>query len=278
MVESMKIAVDSEFIAGYLTESHQGAFLCPAYDKHIGTSLLDSGECKGNEIEWLRRTLRPEDEVLVVGAHIGTVAIPVAKFSKRVVAIEANPETYRYLKCNLILNDIENIELMSFAATSEFTSLKFIAEKTNSGASKVFPKIPHPHYFKEPHNVLEVEGAPLDAIFPERAFSVIFMDIEGSEYSAFLGMKSLLAKAEVLFVEFIPYSLEFIAQASPEEFARALEPFFDYLFVPKLGGFVERLNFSSVLRYLYDLKISEDQIVFSKSLDSLNKIFVKSVD
>jgi FkbM family methyltransferase len=269
----MKIAACSEFIAGYLTESPQGMFLCPAYDKHIGASLLASGECKGNEIEWLRRTLRPEDEVLIVGAHIGTVAIPVSKFAKRVVAIEANPETFRYLRCNLILNGIENIELKSFAAASEFISLKFIAEKTNSGASKVFPKIPHPHYFVEPHKILEVEGAPLDEIFPEQVFRVIFMDIEGSEYSAFLGMKSLLASAEILFVEFIPYSLEFIAEASPEEFAGALEPFFNYLFVPKLGGFVEKLNFSSVLRYMYDSKISEDQIVFSKNLDCLTKMF-----
>jgi hypothetical protein len=85
----------SEYVTGYLTESTQGSFLCPAYDESIGAALLASGECKIDEIEWLSRVVTPEDEVLIVGAHIGTVAIPVSRFSKLVVAVEANPRTFR---------------------------------------------------------------------------------------------------------------------------------------------------------------------------------------
>ena len=85
---------NSNFIAGYLTKSPQGVFLCPAYDEDIGEGLLADGQCKAEEVEWLRRAVNSDDEVLIVGAHIGTVAIPLAKFCKRVVAIEANPRTY----------------------------------------------------------------------------------------------------------------------------------------------------------------------------------------
>jgi FkbM family methyltransferase len=171
------------------------------------------------------------------------------------------------------LNDAKNIELIPVAAANEFVKLKFIAGQLNSGGSKIFPKIEHPHYFEAPHEILEVDGAPLDEILADREFKIIFMDIEGSEFSALCGMRSLLAKAELLFVEFIPHHLEFVAQISPEEFAKVVEGFFDYLFIPKLGGFVESGDFSLVLRRLYDLNISEDQIVFSKNKQHLAKIF-----
>jgi FkbM family methyltransferase len=201
------------------------------------------------------------------------VAIPVSKFSKLVVAVEANPRTFRYLRCNVILNIAENIELIPLAASSDFSKVKFIAGEINSGGSKIFPKIAHPHYFEAPHEILDVDGGPLDKILQDRVFKVIFMDIEGSEFSALCGMRLLLARTELLFVEFIPAHLEFVAQVSPEEFAELLQDFFDYLFVPKLGGFVEKQNFPLVLRRLYDLNISEDQIVFSKNKDYLVKIF-----
>ena len=99
------------------------------------------------------------------------------------------------------------------------------------------------------------------------------MDIEGSEFAALSGMRLLLARAELLFVEFIPHHLEFVAQVSPEEFAGLLDGVFNYLFIPKFGGVVESKDFSLVLRRLYDLKISEDQIIFSKSRATLIKIF-----
>ena len=37
-----------------------------------------------------------ESEVLFVGAHIGSLAIPVAKKVRKVVAVEANPATFAF--------------------------------------------------------------------------------------------------------------------------------------------------------------------------------------
>jgi tRNA G37 N-methylase Trm5 len=43
-------------------------------------------------------------DVLIVGAHIGTLAIPISRLAKHVDAIEANPETFKFLSLNVAMN------------------------------------------------------------------------------------------------------------------------------------------------------------------------------
>ena len=115
--------MEKDFLLGYLTKSKHGDFLCPVYDQVITKGLLQEGESKSDEIEWLRRIVDCCDRVLIVGAHIGTVAIPVARFCRELTAIEANPHTYRFLECNVLLNRLRNVELLSLAASQEYGEL-----------------------------------------------------------------------------------------------------------------------------------------------------------
>lgn len=266
----MKISQESDFLLGYLVGSKEGDFLCPVYDNCITKGLLDDGECKADEIELLRRMVDAGDRVLIVGAHIGTVAIPVSRFCRELVAIEANPRTYRFLERNVILNEIGNIRTLSLAAAEGFGEIDFIANEENSGGSKIAPKVPHPHYYSETHDFIRVPCAPLDQVVGEGFFRVLFMDIEGSEYSAFLGMPNLLRSAEILFVEFIPHHLQFVAQVSPEEFLRPLQANFNFLYVPGLKTVFKKEEFSDLLRHLYDANFAQDQIVFVKNLEALS--------
>jgi hypothetical protein len=71
-----------------------------------------------------------------------------------------------------------------------------------------------------------METVPLDSIFPDSSFRTIFIDIEGSEISALKGMNNLLEKSEILFIEYIPYHLEYVAAASPEEFSAEIREVF----------------------------------------------------
>jgi FkbM family methyltransferase len=266
----VSISEKSEFLLGYLVGSRHGDFLCPAYDNCITKGLLDDGDCKTDEIELLKQVVGAGDRVLIVGAHIGTVAIPVAKFCLELVAIEANPRTYKFLERNVMINKSENIRTLSLAAAQGYGEVDFIANQENSGGSKIAPKIPHPHYFSETHDFLRVHCAPLDQVLGDVFFRILFMDIEGSEYPAFLGMPNLLRNAEVLFVEFIPHHLQFVAQVSPEEFLGPLEACFNFLYIPGLKTVVKKEDFSAVLRRLYDLNFAQDQIVFSKNLDTFS--------
>lgn len=69
--------------------------------------------CLGNSYERLRtaRSVRPREVVVDMFAGIGQFSIPCAVISKpsKVYAIEINEEAYRYLKTNIMLNNVEGI-------------------------------------------------------------------------------------------------------------------------------------------------------------------------
>lgn len=73
----------------------------------------------GKEDErFLRSCLRPGDLVVDVGANIGFISLAAAALvgrSGKVISIEANPRTFRYLKSNVRLNRFPNLVLLNCA-------------------------------------------------------------------------------------------------------------------------------------------------------------------
>ncbi len=60
--------------------------------------------------------INPTSTVLVVGTHVGALVVPLARKAKHLIGIEANPETYRLLCMNLMLNGLHNVKMQNFAA------------------------------------------------------------------------------------------------------------------------------------------------------------------
>ena len=50
-----------------------------------------------------------------VGSHIGTVALPLSRYIKKVTAIEPFPPTYKHFLEHIKLNDIKNIDSFNIA-------------------------------------------------------------------------------------------------------------------------------------------------------------------
>jgi FkbM family methyltransferase len=200
-----------------------------------------------------------------VGAHVGAVAVSMAKQIASVTAFEANPDTFKLLSCNKILNGLDNLEIHNLAASDKTERLRFVLNRHNSGGSKRYPIQPHPAYFHDNPKVVEVDAVALDQFLPNKTYSLVFMDIEGSEYFALKGMSTLLSRTKTLFVEFIPHHLQNVAAISPEEFGATLEPYFEYLYVPGLNSYVDRRNFGVLLRRMYDINLAQEQIVFTNS-------------
>ena len=257
---------------GYITQSAQGIFAFPAYDKAIGQALLDTGAWATEEIQMISKLISPGDEVLIVGGHLGTVAVPISRSVKRVAVVEANPEIFKFLQANMVLNAVQNVDLVWTAAGNEVKTVKFLAGTENSGGSKIFPANPHPHYLTNLLKICEVQTSRLDDQFRGRVFQIIFMDIEGSEYFALQGMPSLLSSANVLFVEFIPHHLRYVAGVSPQAFAGLLSEYFNYLYIPSMKSYVDKHSFEGLLSRLYELNSSHDQIVFAKQLEDIQKL------
>ena len=265
----------SEYIYGYITKSEQGIFACMSHDNTIGQSLLKNGVSGAGDLSLIHKIARSDKDILFIGAHIGTLAIPSCQLFKHVTAIEANPETYRFLQVNVNLNELENISIYQAAAHEDKRTIRFIAGEGNSGGSKIYPQNPHPHYLEAKHNLVELETVRLDELLQDKEFEVIVMDIEGSEIFALRGMPNLLKKSKILFIEWITFHLEYVASVSPEAFASELAPYYNYVYIPGKNTIYDNSQFSSLLRVMYDQKYHQDLIVFTKELTDAESLIVK---
>lgn len=233
-------------------------------DRFVSRSLL-RGSYGLAEIERARSFLDGGSRVLVVGAHIGAIAIPLSKHCRQLVAIEPNPDTYASLEINVALNQCSNMTVHNVAANDRREALQFVMNTHNSGGSKRMPRLRHPAYFYDDPRVIEVAGVPLDDFLDPPDFDLVFMDIEGSEYFAFLGMQRILAKAATLIVEFLPHHLTRVAGVSVDEFLRPLLPHFDLLTVPSIGVDCNKETFLPTLNALFAGGRGDAGIIFRKT-------------
>src|SRR5690348_3644671 len=216
-------------VAGALMRAGEFVYAIDIEDQAVRPSARRYEPPVGEEIARVAERIGKSDDVLVVGAHIGTVAIPVSRLCRALWAIEANPRTFALLEINLRLNDAKNIHAVNVVAGDKAEEFEFVLSRTNSGGSKRMPRLRAPIYFYDDPEIVKLKARPLDDLFPDHRFSLVFMDIEGSEYVAIKGMQRILAGAQALFLEFLPHHLRDVSGVTPEEFAGAIEPHFGEL-------------------------------------------------
>jgi FkbM family methyltransferase len=254
----------SRHISAVITTSGQGSFAVASDDEFVGRALRASGTYGLDEIQQAARFFSKDEDVLVVGAHVGTVGISLSRLCRRIVLVEANPRTFKLLQCNLLLNEVSNAEALHLAANDREQTLEFVLSTHNSGGSKRMPLVKEQMYFYDQPDIVKVPAASLDAVLPQREFALVFMDIEGSEVFALRGMRRILSTARALIVEFIPHHLKNVAGVTPEQFAAEVQPYFSRLTVPSTGATANRDGFADLLRRMYDAGHGDNGIVFER--------------
>ena len=83
-------------IKAIITTSQNGIFAVDPEDLEVGQKLR-AGGFGLEEIARLKKYIDHDSNVLIVGTHIGSLAIPLSKHCKEITAIEANPKTYELL-------------------------------------------------------------------------------------------------------------------------------------------------------------------------------------
>jgi FkbM family methyltransferase len=247
-------------------EAKQGNFLVDPIDNYVAKVLLNNGELCQGEIKLASRFLKKDSYCLLLGGHIGSIVIPLAKLCKELTVFEANPDTFKLLSKNLLLNEILNVKAYNKAASDENKSLKFLISKDNSGGSKRFPSIKASGYFYDNPKQIRVDGVALDNFLENKSFDMIFVDIEGSEYFAFKGMQKIFKRSKVLITEFIPHHIKNVASVSIDDFWSTIEPHFNYLYIPQENKFFN--NSKDILRqltYMSNNNQSYANIVFLKT-------------
>jgi FkbM family methyltransferase len=215
-----------------LTRTENGLLLVPSGDLMVGRRLSFNGRYDSELIDFLLGKCEATSEVLFVGAHVGALAIPVAKRVRKVVAVEANPSTFELLRMNVVLNGLYNMEIHNFAAGDRDGETGFLTSELNSGGSgvEIGERGRDAGIYDKPVRI-DVRMKRLDDVFPRTHFDLIIMDIEGSEALALRGMSKLVERSRALLVEVFEHHLRHVGRVSNDEFLSLVAPFFDEAFI-----------------------------------------------
>jgi FkbM family methyltransferase len=218
--------------SGLLVTTKHGLFAVDPEDSGVSGILLHEGCYAEPEYMLAKSLISKKGDVLIVGAHIGAFAVPLSKDCNRLVAIEANPHTYEYLKTNLILNCCSNVTSYNIAAGDKPEKIQFLLNTENSGGSKRKPTSVQLAYVYDDPEITEIDAMPLDTLLEQSMFDLILMDIEGSEYFALKGMQRILSCSKALSVEFLPHHLSFVAGVEIDDFIATILPHFNWMYIP----------------------------------------------
>ena len=252
-------------VRAVVVATDNGLFAVDPEDYGVGRQLRMFGKYGVEEMERLKPRLGTDCRVLVVGAHIGTLAIPLARLSREVVAIEANPASFELLVTNIALNAAANCRAINIAASDRDETIEFLLSRANSGGSKRTPKTRKYMYYYDRPQTIPVHADGLDNFLKDETFDVIVMDIEGSEYFALRGMQNLLAKCALLVVEFVPHHLKNVSGATVEQFLSVITPHFSRVTIPSRNAVLTTSECVGQLQDMYDREQDDSGILFEKA-------------
>lgn len=155
-----------------------------------------SEEDYGEEQEFFRRYLRPDDDVIDVGANIGFFTLIfstlVGKFGK-VYAFEPHPRIYKYLQGNLVLNKVDNVYAFNLALGNKSGTVKFSDQKDDDSNLVV-----------SDDSGITVPAERLDAVgIDSVSVSLLKIDVEGYEKFVLEGAEHTLQKVQCIYFESI---------------------------------------------------------------------------
>ena len=254
-------------IDSIIVETEFGPMACDPLDSHVSRQLIKWGHYNPDEVAKYREASDGLDSALIIGSHIGSLAIQLADSFQSMLCFEANPDTHRRLEYNIRLNRLGNVVSTRCLAVCERNqSVSFLCGVDNSGGSKVKPAFQDTNFVYDNPKLISVPGIALDAEYPSQIFDFILMDIEGSEFNAILGGKEILKRCSVFVMEFVPNHLERVSNRSINELCHLLlELAFDEVYFPRLRFRGDpRQCLLTTLLSIAESKNFEDGIIFKR--------------
>ena len=239
-----------------------GTFVVDATDLEVSAKLRNKGEYGIDEINRISKFIDNQSSILIVGAHIGSLAIPIAKMCSEVVAIEANPNNFKLLQTNIEMNNMSNITTHNIAASEREEIIQFQLNTVNSGGSKRVPINNHYMYTYDNPEIIEVSAYSLDTYLTNNYFDLVLIDIEGSEYFAMQGMTNILSKTKTLIVEFLPHHIINVAGVKLTNFLENIPKHLTKLTIPSKNCTYSINEGFVVLQQMFDSGQGDDGIIF----------------
>jgi FkbM family methyltransferase len=139
---------------------------------------------------FLRSHIKPGESVIDVGANVGFVALAAAALTGptgSVLAFEAHPATFRYLKQNVRLNRFRNVRLV-WAAVGNAAGYVHFSSKANDDVNLVSEK------------GIRVPVVRIDDVVDEQGqIALLKVDVEGYEKFVFEGARLTLKRVRSIY-------------------------------------------------------------------------------
>jgi FkbM family methyltransferase len=178
--------------------------ICDKEDKRIiPVEILNFAYYEKTELDMVMNLADETSTVFDIGANIGWYSLNIAKNKKntKVFSFEPIPKTFDYLKRNVKLNQIKNIEIFNFGFSYEERDIEFYYYKEGSGNASLA-------------NLSDVENIhkiicsvkKLDDFVYENRYSVDFIkcDVEGAELLVLKGgIETIKRDKPIIFMEML---------------------------------------------------------------------------
>ncbi|MFN8590995.1 MAG: FkbM family methyltransferase [Thermomicrobiales bacterium] len=187
-------------------DSDAGPLLTDAADGVVGHTIRSTQTWEPGEGRFLQRTLRPGMHVIDVGAHIGYFTRFMARLvgaAGRVLAVEADPETFQFLRANVALAEHDIIEMAPVAASRRPGLTHGVRDPGNQGGSAAYITTIGAEAFP-------VQAVRLDDLLdPGARIDFIKIDAEGMDLAVVEGLRRTIGRwRPTLLVELNPSKSE----------------------------------------------------------------------
>jgi FkbM family methyltransferase len=174
-----------------------GRFLVPIDDTYVGEALAKYGEYSQVELDLLLQFLTPQSRVVVAGANLGALIVPLAQRAGEVVAFEPQRWVFELMCANAVLNGLINVRpyRAGLGARGGYLSVPVLRPevKNNFGALEL-------------ESVQDMPGDrvpvyKLDSL-PDMDMTLLTIDVEGMELDVLQGAEATIKRCRpIIFCE-----------------------------------------------------------------------------
>jgi len=170
--------------------------------------MNESGYFAKFEIEFFRSFLREGDDVIEIGAFIGTHSIPIKKMIKngKIMCFEPQQHIFKVLCSNLLLNDCNDVITLPYGIGKE----KFIQTGWKNGNQSQFSLIDTSKYTSSDH-LISIKSIKNFSEYYNTftKLKLIKIDVEGMELEVLDEISDLIIRHRpFIFIEYDNHSIE----------------------------------------------------------------------
>lgn len=198
----------NSFCKDTITGKH-GKFQFFSKDYFIGKSFKEYGEYSEIELQLLLNFIKSGDTVLDIGSNIGGFTIPFSKkvgSTGQVFAFEPQPEIFKILRKNIVLNEAKNIKSFPVGLSNKKETIKLKKIKYdqigNFGGVTLKDEKQNLKCVSSLNEFYNVKIKKLDNFDEIKKCNLIKIDVEGMEINTLEGAKEIIKKNRpILFLE-----------------------------------------------------------------------------